>query len=304
MKNQTSQELTLRTANLIVFTLALILSHSLLILVLWILHHYFQLDDKSELGQNIAKVNIIAFILLPIITHFLAVATGGRRKIFVLLIEYQEKKQRERIDTLKRKQEERRLEAENTRTNYMETGYHIKQVSGVHKKPYTFGIELDDPIYKDALPTVKINGAVTPIQILNSKSILSFASDVISTEEKTLNFSVGKNVFPLINPYLMDMSENENILWQNEGHSHQKIILLPKEMFPNANEFVIYGFKMYIGNQLHNSFEGTYDPKIEKIVIPLGNGIYKRQCAGKKVALRTMFGKGNRFVLPKPSILN
>jgi len=304
MKKITSQEMNLRIANIATFTVCLVLSHSLLSIVLWILHHFYHLKNESPAGQIVGKITMISIVFLPIITYIIALFSGVNRRFFIYLCKRDEKKISDKIANLQHERDTAKKNMTERITTQKESGYHIKQVSGVDGRPYVFGITIEDTLYKDAIPTVKINGIVVPIEIHNAQSVLCFASEAISTEEPSLNFSVGKNVFPITNPYLMAWENVEGIVWQNEGHSYQKKILLPKELFPNASEFVTYGFKMYIGNQLHGSFEGTYEPKIGKIVIPLGGGIYKRQCAGKKVFLRTVFGKGRKFCLPNPSILN
>lgn len=289
-----------KIAHIILLTVCVAICH-LVYFIIWkaiISNAHIVPNSPSAIG--VAIVAIIGWVIFPLAVYTGLLFAGYEKKIYTYLV----KKDEARKQQLIIQKENARQEILNARFEYQENGYIIRSVAGVANRTFVFGIQFDSKIFRQALPLTHINNRVVPIEVLTETTALCFAKDAISSENKKLYFSVGKNSFPISNPYFMDMDCNPKIQWQNQGHTHEKKILIPKELFPFAVKHITYPFQMYIDGNTHTSLNGHYDSTLDCIVIPLGDKVFKKQCTGKSCSLRASFGRGNQLVLPAPTLLS
>lgn len=163
-----------------------------------------------------------------------------------------------------------------------------------------FILRTEDIIRLDARPVIKINGQTVNTYLHYTHIFFCRISNLNSKTSK-LVFENTVSRLVINNPFYYKY-DGSVILWQNEGHTNEKKILLPAVWFPYATKDALYTFDLII----HKSRKGTYEGKLDlltgKIVIPITN-VNKEDCLNKKCVLRFSWDKGMNITLPAPQIM-
>jgi hypothetical protein len=279
-------------ARKMVRTRCMVIGHvptSLFLVVYWILKYYGIVGSLPPL-IIVFIVFLGAFVLPRIMIDY-----AEKHRWPEQLFEQWMQERKDNQSRLEKKMADTRTELKHLKED-MKGSYVVENVFIVPEHPLALMFELKDEIFENLLPRVLINGEHVPVVRKDNKRIICYLSKVISTESDHLTMLVGKTKFEMRNPYFLN-PVMDGVVWQCEGHAHERQIVLSSNQMPYAMPQLSYPFSLYIQNKLQGEFIGTLEG--EQMVIPI-KAVRKTDCDGKIVTLRANFGRGVTMTLPPP----
>ncbi len=294
------------------------------------------LGEKTILRFSIVLGSIVLVLLLPYIVPMIAkqiigMPLGLRYSVFLAIIivieiililifstiahvfkfynnvdAYLHKKMREKIMEKQRRIERANEEYKHKRISGRKM-YSIVDIQS-NSQPMSFIIELNQVIKSAFLPIVNINNIPVGSTTAAGKLLYCYGKKVLTAHnDRVLKFSIGDNVYEILNPYYVDNIASEKVQWQCEGHGEDRKILLPLSYLPQAQVDVQYPFNLKVNGAVSSNYLiGTYDQNTKQVVIPLGkDSVHRRDLhSGKQAVLVLGFSRANKVLLPMPSIIS
>lgn len=250
---------------------------------------------KKPMGPMEVAVLTVAYLgakalLMGII--FLIKIKNGEDQAFI------EKEERLRLEKLNQDKEKKYSQ----QTTQRKGSYAIQTITPIPDPAGAFKIEFEREISFDALPVISINdvtAGVVPMDDYHVKCLVPLRT--FDSTKTHLKITAGAESKTILNPYYFSGTELDAV-WQNEGTSAEKKIILPAHQFPYATQMAVFRFSLLINSELKGTYDGRLNNDNSAIVIPLKT-VFKHECTNKKCALRFGFGKPFEFTLPKPVLL-
>lgn len=184
-----------------------------------------------------------------------------------------------------------------------ENFYFIKRVYSHRSKPYAFLIILNKPIKNNIMPEILVDGVSLMVEKDNSNfyRVICYAEKIISSEDNLITFNCCGNEYSIKNIYKHEIN-SDNIVWQCEGHSAEKIISIDESCFSHPHEATIYPFDLIIDGKIVANLFGHYNQTTKSIVISIKE-VSKNDCLNHICLIRNNFGKKKRILLPEPKVM-
>ncbi|MCX6754939.1 MAG: hypothetical protein NT068_00140 [Candidatus Nomurabacteria bacterium] len=164
-----------------------------------------------------------------------------------------------------------------------------------------FIVSFTDLMYSDALPEITVNTKKVNISVFSDDQVLCWFDN--NADQEYLHWKCSKSEETTLNPYhIFWRSNNVSSRWQCEGHTHEKIALINKNIFPNAVEGVVYPFDLFINNKFKVRVLGEFKNNRGYIEVKLPS-VKKNDCINRECFLRFVFDKSKDFPLGKPELL-
>lgn len=240
---------------------------------------------------------LIAFLFINIILRYIILKVvsllGFERFVKTMILKKAELEQNIKVITDNNKRVAKKV---------IRSQYGIKSIHLSHKS-LAFEVKLNGEINSNLPPIISVNNTIVGVEITGKSSIRCHVGSAINAEIEVLKFSTKEKTTSIKNPYFMNPGKVESpIIWQNEGHEGERVILIPREFFPFSLQGVVYLFTLFINDFSTETLIG----KCEKsyIVVNLHKYIGKKDVFGKKTYLRLGYGRKNKIILPEPVLLS
>jgi hypothetical protein len=266
------------------------------------------LYSKDQL-KAIAWVWVSLWITLPFLTYL--IAKWRRWDIAItkrVMIAFQRKKERleQKLLGFQHKLRESRLSIQKS---------YYKPVSMVFTNtpdaPFDFILKLSAPLVRDQqqkplLPIVTINGIQVAVKECENdlSCVVLFTRKAITYEKKFLEIRIGGEVLMEPNPFWVDVSCKDRILWQCQGHGAERKTILSPNYFPQAKQGLFIPCSMKVHKDDYGPYFGLLDELGNDIIIQLNKDFGEKDTLNKKVFLYFNIGISRYSIwMPAPSVL-
>ena len=307
-KDQLRQESVRRYSRLIVFLFCFIAVHVVLAPLFYFVVKPYLL---SEEGQVYSEIIGFAYItLLATLPPLFAYGIAFKKEYHNKLFNYFEAKREKKIALI----QAFILKENNEMKSLIQEAKEIYPIGSITpvEDGFTFLVQLLSPLVKNPLkeqgyllPEVTVNGIEVATKMRDLNYVFCYVRPAIFAKDRCLVFNFGKgNTHEIPNPFFMDTTCTENIVWQCEGHASERRIFIPVSYFPNAVSDLLYVFELKIHKTHFGKFYGSLDESGKTMVITLTKDVHRRECDNNKIPILSLsWGNKEKITLPRPSVL-
>jgi hypothetical protein len=213
-----------------------------------------------------------------------------------LVVEWQEKKQV--------RAQEKRNRYRSAVEEFSILYYRIVNIVPSLEKLGYFTVYFAEPVkYEnsdDVRPDIRFGNIAIPFKPTGECEVFCNFEKGLKADMEKISITCGESSFEIDNPYQMNLRAS-HLSWQNEGHSHEKLIYIDGDCLPNKVNGLQYAFDLLIKGELRGTFYGSYDHVSDKIVVSISE-VSKKECTGKECVLRLSYDKRIKAILPQPQV--
>lgn len=251
----------------------------------------------SRLGFKASSLFLAIFLVAqPVLVVILTAYRLRMNHDGELLKKWYQKKER-KISKMK-------LKIQSLKVGVINEYYSISNIVSEENEMCIFRILFQNEILDKAMPVIYLNDTKVPLRKISTFEVVCYAEKVINPDVEKLIFKSGESEYCVDNPYFMfdDIPKNE-IIWQCEGHIHEKNIYINGKYFPYKNVQSLYLFSLHVDGKNLGEYSGKYVPKLNSIVIGIGS-IKKSQCQHDNILIKPSFAIGKKIILPSPTVIS
>jgi hypothetical protein len=170
---------------------------------------------------------------------------------------------------------------------------------GTFKIFFRYPVKSD--VAKELVPEVRMHNSLISFIITGKHEITCQLEKHLKADEETFPLMCGGVETLVDNPYCFDLNK-ATIVWQNEGHVHEKKIFINGDCLSCKVDSLKYAFDFLINGVSKGTFYGVYNESSNQIVVDIAE-ISKKECKNKNCIIRLSFDKSVSIRLPLPQVL-